>query len=97
MDGSTRRGWCRWCVRLEYHALVQRLALRYLLWFVRWHALTSRLQFQRMRMRMYLFLWTSSVQALWHNGLESSATAWAIVLCPPLLLLWPVLWLLLHR
>ena len=49
----------------------------------------------QVRARVYLFLWSSSVRAVGQG--RASRYGWATAVTPPLLVLWPVLWLLVHR
>jgi len=72
--------------------------MRVLLWRVRWHAARTRVQHAQRRayyrVRTLLLFWRIAVRMA--QAGRSSPMAWAIILCPPLLLLWPVLWLGLH-
>jgi len=78
----------------------QRMRCRMDLWFVLsgmslYSVRTRRITLQlRNKIRMYHFLWGSVGRAARDSH---DPLLWAIVLCPVLLGLWPVLWLLLHR
>jgi len=72
--------------RRRYACGYSYLLLRYVL---------SPLPRWQVRARVYLFLWSSSVRAVGQG--RASRYGWVYAATPPLLVLWPVLWLLLHR
>jgi len=94
MDWSTRIWYWQWRALQQRRALAQRVTMRVLLWRMRWQATLTRGRFLRMRVQSFCALWRFTLRILRRGG--SSPMAWAIVLCPPLLVLWPVLWLGLH-
>ena len=95
MDWSTRIWYWQWRALQQRRALAQRVTTLWWLGRIRWQATLTRGRFLRMRVQSLFALWRFTLRILQWGG--SSPMAWAIVLCPPLLVLWPVIWLLLLR